>query len=447
MPRFLGVCVVAGLATAGPAQAQTAARTPAAPQPPAAAQAPSSPLTLESALAQARSNSQQFYAAQTAASLATEDRKQAFGNLLPSLSGFTQFIGTQPNGTPSGVWVANDGPRIYNMWLTVHGEVFSPGRWAEYRAASAGEAAARAKADIATRGLVSTVVQNFYTAVAAARKVASAQESLREAQQFLDITQKQEAGGEVAHSDVVKAQIQVQQRQRDTQEAELNALKARLGLSVLIFPDYRDQFDIADDLQAMMPLPPLDTVRSAAAGTNPDVRAAEASVQQATSDIGVARGGLLPSVSFDYFYGINANQFAIYNPEGERLLGSVFQAQMTVPLWTWGATQSKLRQAHLRENQAKIELSLAQRTLQSNVATFYREAQIAGDQVGSLRQSLDLSAESLRLTLLRYQSGEVSVLEVVDAQSTLIQARNAYDDGLVRYRVALAALQTITGTL
>ena len=443
MPRFLGMCVVAGLATAGPAQAQT----PAVPQPTAAAQARSSPLTLESALAQARSNSQQSFAAQTAASLAAEDRKQAFGGLLPSLSGFTQFIGTQPNGTPSGVWVANDGPKVYNMWLTVHGEVFSPGRWADYRATSAAEAAARAKADVASRGLVSTVVQSFYTAVAAARKLASAQQGLREAQQFLDITQKQEAGGEVAHSDVVKAQIQVQQRQRDAQEAELNALKARLGLSVLIFPDYRDQFDIADDLQAVMPLLPLETVKSAAAGTNPDVRAAEASLQQATSGIGVARGGLLPSVSFDYFYGINANQFAIYNPDGARLLGSVFQAQMTVPLWNWGATQSRLRQAHLREDQAKIELSLAQRTLQSNVATFYREAQIAGDQVASLRQSLDLSAESLRLTLLRYQSGEVTVLEVVDAQTTLIQARNAYDDGLVRYRVALAALQTITGTL
>jgi outer membrane protein TolC len=443
MHRLIGSCVAAGFALAGPV---ASAQTPPAPKSAAAAQVPASPLTLQAALAQARSNSQQFYAAQTAASLATEDRKQAFGNLLPSLSGFTQFIGTQPNGTPSGVWVANDGPRIYNMWLAVHGEVFSPGRWAEYRAASAAEAAARAKADVATRGLVSTVVQNFYMAVAAARKVASAQEGLREAQQFLDITQKQEAGGEVAHSDVVKALIQVQQRHRDAQEAELNALKARLGLSVLIFPDYRDQFDIADDLQAVMPLPPLDTVKTAS-GSNPDIKAAEASLRQATSDIGVARGGLLPSVSFDYFYGINANQFAIYNPEGERLLGSVFQAQMTVPLWNWGATQSKLRQAHLRENQAKIELSLAQRTLQSNVATFYREAQIAGDQVASLRQSLDLSAESLRLTLLRYQSGEVSVLEVVDAQTTLIQARNAYDDGLVRYRVALAALQTITGTL
>ena len=67
--------------------------------------------------------------------------------------------------------------------------------------------------------------------------------------------------------------------------------------------------------------------------------------------------------------------------------------------------------------------------------------------MASLRESLDLATESLRLTVLRYEAGEVSVLEVVDAHTTLVDARNAYNDGLVRYRVALAALQTLTGTL
>ena len=70
---------------------------------------------------------------------------------------------------------------------------------------------------------------------------------------------------------------------------------------------------------------------------------------------------------------------------------------------------------------------------------------MARQQLDSLRTSLDLATESLRLTTLRYQAGEATVLEVVDAQTTLIQARNAYDDGLVRYRVALATLQTVTG--
>jgi outer membrane protein TolC len=405
------------------------------------------PLTLQDALAQARANSQLFRQAQLAANLATEDRKQARAALIPSLNGFTQFIYTEPNGTPSGIWVPNDGPRVYAMWVNVHGDVFSLGKWSEYRSTAAAEAVARAKADVAARGLVATIVSDYYTLVAAERKLASARQALREAQEFLDIAQREEAGGEVAHSDVVKAQIQVNQRVRDEQEAELAVLKHRLGLSVLVFTDFRDQFTVVDDLQQIPPLPALTDVKTQAISSSPDVRAAEASVQQETLGVGVARGGVLPSLSFDYFYGINANQFATTDPEGHNLLGSVAQIQLNVPIFNWGAAQSKLRQAHLRVGAAKAELTLAQRQLQANVSTFHREAEVARDQVASLRQSLDLAAESLRLTLLRYQAGEVSVLEVVDAQTTLIQMRNAYDDGLVRYRVALAALQTLTGTL
>ena len=416
--------------------------TPAAGQP-----APDAPLTLQAVLDQARANSPQFRSAQLASDLAAEDKKQARAALLPSVNAFSQYIYTQPNGTPSGVWVPNDGPRIYATWLNVHGDVFSLSKWAEYRGAAAAEAVARAKADVAGRGLVATIVENYYGLVAAQRKLANAQQGLAEAQRFLDITQKQENGGEVAHSDVIKAQIQVTQRTRDAQDAELALLKSRLGLSVLVFPDFRDTFTVVDDLQAMAPLLPLIDLKASAATNSPDLRAAEASVQQETLGVGVARGGVLPSVSFDYFYGINANEFAIYDPEGHRLLGSVAQVQLNLPLWSWGAAQSKITQAQLRVQAAKSDLTLAQRRLQASISTFHREAEIARDQVASLRQSLDLSTESLRLTILRYQAGEVSVLEVVDAQTTLIQSRNAYDDGLVRYRVALAVLQTLTGTL
>ena len=55
-------------------------------------------------------------------------------------------------------------------------------------------------------------------------------------------------------------------------------------------------------------------------------------------------------------------------------------------------------------------MTLAQRTLQGNVASVYKEAQTAQAQVDSLRSSSDLSAESLRLTLLRYQAGQPSRL-------------------------------------
>jgi outer membrane protein TolC len=91
-------------------------------------------------------------------------------------------------------------------------------------------------------------------------------------------------------------------------------------------------------------------------------------------------------------------------------------------------------------------MSAAQRTILRELNGFYDEAQTARDELDLLRQSADLATENLRLNTLRYQGGEATVLELVDAQNTLIQARNAYDDGLVRYRVALANLQTVTGT-
>src|SRR2546426_4871436 len=126
------------------------------------------PLTLQDALAQARLNSQQFRSAQLAADLATEDRKQARAALLPSLNGFSQFIYTEPNGTTSGIWVPNDGPKGYADWLNVHRDV-SLTKWSEYRASSAAEAVARAKADVAARGLVSPIVTTSYTPVVPAR--------------------------------------------------------------------------------------------------------------------------------------------------------------------------------------------------------------------------------------------------------------------------------------
>jgi outer membrane protein TolC len=94
-----------------------------------------------------------------------------------------------------------------------------------------------------------------------------------------------------------------------------------------------------------------------------------------------------------------------------------------------------------------VELSFAQRKMVADLKSFYAEAQTARTELDSLRQSADLAAESLRLTTLRYQAGEATALEVVDAQNTLTLSQNAFADGQLRFRVALANLQTLTGQL
>ena len=278
----------------------------------------------------------------------------------------------------------------------------------------------------------------------AQRKYSTAQRAAVEAARFFDISQKLENGGEVAHADVVKARIQTQQQQRDLQEAQLGMEHSRLDLAVLLFPDFNENFAVIDDLQTPEPLPNFAEVEAAGKKNNPDLRAALAALAVANHEVAAAWGGLLPSLGVDYFYGIDSNKFAI-RTDGVRNLGYSAVATLQIPIFSWGADRSKLKQAELRRDQAHVELTYAQRQLLSHLRQFFSEAEMARSEMDSLASSAELAAESMRLTTLRYQAGEATVLEVVDAQNTLTQARNAYDDGQARFRVAVANLQTLTG--
>jgi outer membrane protein TolC len=101
----------------------------------------------------------------------------------------------------------------------------------------------------------------------------------------------------------------------------------------------------------------------------------------------------------------------------------------------------------LKRDLAKRELSYAQRKLLAEMRSLYSEAETSLNELAGLQRSSELAADSLRLVTLRYQNGESTVLEVVDAQTTFALANAAYQDGALRYRVALANLQTLTGVL
>jgi outer membrane protein TolC len=429
--------------------AQVPAQELSAQAPGATAQGNGAPLTLtlQDALQRARRNEPQYRAALTDLGVARQDRVQARAGLLPSLSYNNSFIYTQGTGTPvlaGSKFVANNGVHEYISQADAH-ESLSLTNLADYRRSSAALAQSRAKAEIATRGLVVTITQAYYGLVVAQRKYGTAQRAANEASQFLGISQKLEEGGEVAHADVIKARIQSQQRERDLHEAQLDMDHTRLDLAVLLFADFNQDFSVVDDLQTPDPLPAFPEVEASGKKNNPELASALAALEVAKHQVTAAWGGLLPSLALDYFYGIDSNHFAI-RTDGVRNIGYSTVASLQIPIFSWGADRSKLKQAELRRDQARIELSFAQRQLLSHLRQFFSEAETSRAELESLHSSAEIAAESMRLTTLRYQAGESTVLEVVDAQNTLAQARNAYDDGQARYRVALANLQTLTGS-
>ena len=164
-------------------------------------------ITLQDALQRARQNDPQYRsAAVTDLGLAREDRVQARAALLPNVSYNNSFIYTQGTGAlpvtclnstlgcPTARFIANNGVHEYISQGNAH-EALSLTNVADYRRSSAALAQARAKAEIARRGLVVTVTQAYYGLVVAQRKYSTAQRAAAEAARFLDISQKRENGG------------------------------------------------------------------------------------------------------------------------------------------------------------------------------------------------------------------------------------------------------------
>lgn len=403
-------------------------------------------LTFQDALARARRNEPIFLSARTDLGLAHEDKVQARAALLPALTYNAQFLYTKPNGTPTGVFIADNAVHEYVSQGNAHEAINLAGaQLHDLRRTRAAEAAARAKFEVASRGLSVTVTQIFYGLLSAQRKYATAQTASEEAERFLNISRTLERGGEVAHSDVIKAEIQFNDRQRSLNDAKLGMENARLALAVILFPNFDQNFTIVDDGNLAAQLPTFPEARALAAKDNPEVAAASATLAAGNAEVWAARSAHFPTLTFDYWYGLDSDHLAIRNPDRTRNLGYAAAATLEVPIWSWGSTQSKVKQAELNRDRAKLDLAFTGRQVAANLQSFYHEAEASKGQLSLLQHSFELASEELRLTTLRYQAGEATVLEVVDAQNTLTQTHDAYDDAQVRYRIAVAELQTLTG--
>lgn len=443
-----------------PASAQT--RKPKPPvratvpmaRPPAANSGPPVTLSLSDALARAEKNSPQFQAAATAVKLARENQTQASAAMKPSFDYVMQYLNTQGNGiSPVGRFVTNDGIHVYRAWLVARQQM--PASFfidAGPHKAAYQKAMAQAGEEIARRGLAATVTHAYYALLVARRAYHTAQESLRSGRHFLAVSRALEQGGEVAHADVIRFELQVSGQERAVEDAYLALDNARLNLAVLVFPKFQSNFRVVDDLDKPPALPTFPEAANMARDRNPLIRSALAAYHVAGVDVSLAKSAFYPSLSVEFDYGIEANAFALHSDNLTRPgvlqpnLGYFATYSLNLPLWDWGARLSRLHQARDRQRLARVNLSYAQRQVVSRLYSFYNEAATAWNQLTSLRRSVVLASHNLQLITMQYEAGATTVPQVLDAETSLAQARDSYAAGQARYHDALATLQTLTGS-
>jgi outer membrane protein TolC len=118
---------------------------------------------------------------------------------------------------------------------------------------------------------------------------------------------------------------------------------------------------------------------------------------------------------------------------------------LNIPIFDWGASRSREQQARLRVDIAENERTLALRGFSQQFYAAQAQAANAATRIGIAREGVVKAQDNLSSSIARYRAGEAQIVEVTDAQTTLVMQRSSLYQAIFDYQTALARLRQATG--
>jgi outer membrane protein TolC len=251
------------------------------------------------------------------------------------------------------------------------------------------------------------------------------------------------SGGEVAPVDLTRAQLQTVQRQGELEQARAGESVTADALRVFVGYDSARAIAAAD-LSTLVPTDgeiarfSADTIQR-----RPEFAQFEANRRAAEQDVRVARADRLPQLSYTINGGFDTD--SLRPPRLKEHTGFSAAFNLTIPIFDWGATRSRERQAEIKLQIADNERVLAQRGFAQQFNSARTQALSAAARIRLAATAVTLAQSNLDASIARYRAGEAQIIEVTDAQTTLAAQRLAFFQALFDYQVALARLRQAAG--
>ena len=415
------------------------------------AQTPSSdPLTLDDALRLANAQASAFQTAILDEQIAAEDVKQARAAFLPKVNAPLSYIYTTPaQGLPSGEprapsFIAADAIGAYEALASVSGDFDIAGRLRATLARNrALLAAAHAGTEVARRALAQAVVEAYYGLALATAQHRAAETNLAAAEEFERVTSLLLSGGEVASVDLTRAQLQTLTRRDELERARVNEDVAAGALRVFVGYEFSRSISTTDLALALPAAAEYQQFRATDVSRRPEFVQLDQQLFAARQEIKIARADRLPSLSYAFNGGFDTD--SLHSPRLKQHTGASAEISLNIPIFDWGASRSRERQARLRAEVAENERTLALRGFTQQFFAAQAQAVSAAARIGVAREGVTKAESNVTASIARYRAGEAQIVEVTDAQTTLVEQRSALYQAIFDYQVALGRLRQTTG--
>jgi outer membrane protein len=407
-------------------------------------------LTLEEALRLASASASSFQEAGLNEQIATEDVRQAQAAFLPRVTAPLSYLYTSPAlGLPPGTprppsFIANNALNEYQAYLSVSGDLDLAGRLRATLARNrALLAAAHAGTEVARRALAQAVIEAYYGLALATAQRRAAEENLTAAEEFERITSLLLSGGEVASVDLTRAQLQTIGRRDELERAHANEVVAAGSLRVLVGYDFTRSVTVTDLALSAPAAVDLQQFQISDISRRPEFAQFEAELSAARQEIRIARAERLPDLSYSLLGGFDTDSLRpLRLKENTGFSGAL---SLSIPIFDWGASRSRERQARLRAQVVENERTIAQRGFAQQFYAAQAQLTTAARRISLGDAGVTQAQGNLNASIARYRAGEAQIVEVTDALATLAAQRFALYQAIFDYQTSLARLRQATG--
>jgi outer membrane protein TolC len=288
----------------------------------------------------------------------------------------------------------------------------------------------------------------YYQALLAGEMARIAEAAVAQAESFLAQEQLRLRAGQASDLEVMRAEVA-----RDNLRPQLVAASNAANLALLNLKRLVN-LPLTQELRLTTPLtaptltdstavrPSEELVRAQAA----QIEAVEEQVEITGDQVRIARGSFLPSVSVSSAYARQlypSQMFELTEPWQQDWTVSL---QVSVPLLTSGRRTAQLEQARLNRTRAQLQLTQLREGLQLQYEQARAEKERALASIQARQRTVDVAQRVYDLTVLRYDRGLATQLEVSDARLSLLQARSNLAQAIADYHIADTGQATTTGT-
>ncbi|NWC18112.1 RND transporter [Pseudomonas gingeri NCPPB 3146 = LMG 5327] len=228
--------------------------------------------------------------------------------------------------------------------------------------------------------------------------------------------------GDISELDLSRARNELSTARADSVGIARLRATSEHGLAVLLGKSPAD-FDFPDS-----PIEPIATqvpvgLPSALLERRPDIAAAERAMAAANAQIGLAKSAFFPRLNINATAGFESSSLGNLFDWSTRsfLLGPLTGTALTLPIFDGGRRKADLASARARydEQVAKYreQVLVAFREVEDNLA----DLRLLADQKGNQSAAVAASIRTERLSKTQYEEGQISYLDVIDAQRQVLQ--------------------------